>query len=152
MVRTIEQILGIHPMNQKDSAATPMYGAFTKRPDYTPFTSVPNRTSLTLGLSTLPPCGADTPAPQDPTAAPAPTRVFVPASEKQVAAQWQTWKSHQRLTGNKAVPDFANPEQMNRYTWYETHNWTTPYPGDSKIYAPNDVPGAYVPSADADDQ
>jgi YVTN family beta-propeller protein len=152
MVRTIEQILGIHPMNQKDSAATPMYGAFTKRPDYTPFTAVPNRTSLTLGLSTLPPCGADTPAPQDPTAAPAPTRVFVPAAEKQVAAQWQTWKSHQRLTGNKAVPDFANPEQMNRYTWYETHKWTTPYPGDHKIYAPNDVPGAYVPSADADDQ
>ncbi len=152
MVRTIEQILGIHPMNQKDSAATPMYGAFTKRPDYTPFTSVPNRTSLTLGLSTLPPCGADTPAAQDPKAAPAPTTVFVPAAEKQVAAQWQSWKSHQRLTGNKAVPDFANPEQMNRYTWYETHNWTKPYPGDSTILAPNDVPGAYVPSADADDQ
>ena len=29
MIRTIEQILGIHPMNQKDSAATPMTGAFT---------------------------------------------------------------------------------------------------------------------------
>ena len=26
MIRTIEQILGIHPMNQKDSAATPMSG------------------------------------------------------------------------------------------------------------------------------
>ena len=30
MIRTIEQILGIHPMNQKDSAATPMTGAFTQ--------------------------------------------------------------------------------------------------------------------------
>src|SRR4051812_22220131 len=32
MIRTIEQILGIHPMNQKDSAATPMRGASTPRP------------------------------------------------------------------------------------------------------------------------
>ena len=29
MVKTIEQILGIHAMNQEDSAAEPMYGAFT---------------------------------------------------------------------------------------------------------------------------
>jgi len=47
MIRTIEQILGIHPMNQKDSAATPMFAAFTDHPDYTPFTAVPNQTSLT---------------------------------------------------------------------------------------------------------
>ncbi len=151
MMRTIEQILGIQPMNQKDSAATPMFGAFTSRPDDTPFTAVPNRTSLTLGVSTPPACGVDTPAPQDPAAAPAPTTVSVPAAEKQVAAQWNTWKSHQRLTGTKAVPDFANPEQMNRFTWYETHNWTTPYPGDSKILAPNDVPGAYIPATGDDE-
>ena len=55
MVRTVEQILGIHPMNDKDSAATPMYTAFTSKPDYTPFNVVPNQTSLTAGLSTLPP-------------------------------------------------------------------------------------------------
>ena len=29
MVRTIEQILGAQPLNQKVAAATPMYGAFT---------------------------------------------------------------------------------------------------------------------------
>ena len=66
MIRTIEQILGVHPMNQKDSAASPMRAAFTQKADYTPFTALPNRTSLTAGLATLPPCGADTPAPQDP--------------------------------------------------------------------------------------
>jgi YVTN family beta-propeller protein len=150
MMRTIEQILGIQPMNQLDSAATPMYRAFTDHPDYTPFTAVQNKTSLTLGVSPAPVCGTDTPAAQDPKAAPAPTSVSVPAAEKNVAAQWNTWKSHQRLTGSKAVPDFANPEQMNRFTWYETHNWTTPYPGDSKIYAPDDVPGAFIPSSDND--
>ncbi|WP_225850222.1 alkaline phosphatase family protein [Streptomyces sp. HPF1205] len=150
MMRTIEQILGVQPMNQMDSAATPMFSAFTDHPDYTPFTAVPNKTSLTLGLSTQPSCGSDTPAPQDPNAAPAPTSVTVPAAEKSVAAQWKTWQSHQRLTGPGAVPDYANPEQMNRYTWYQTHNWTQPYPGDSRIFAPNDVPGAYLPSSDND--
>ncbi|GGM16153.1 phosphoesterase [Streptomyces fumigatiscleroticus] len=150
MIRTIEQILGIHPMNQLDSAATPMYGAFTRKADDTPFTAVPNRTSLTLGVSPQPSCGADTPAPQDPDAAPAPTSVTVPAAEREVAAQWRSWASHQRLTGPNAVPDYANPTQMNRYTWYQTHNWTKPYPGDKKVYAPNDVPGAYLPSAESD--
>ncbi|MFJ9559775.1 alkaline phosphatase family protein [Streptomyces fuscichromogenes] len=150
MVRTIEQILGMHPMNQLDSAATPMYGAFTKKPDYTPFTAVPNRTSLTLGVSPQPSCGSDTPAAQDTAAAAAPTAVSVPAAERAVAAQWRTWASHQRLTGKNAVPDYANPAQMNRYTWYQTHDWAKPYPGDRKIYLPDDVPGAYLPSAEND--
>jgi YVTN family beta-propeller protein len=109
MVRTVEQILGIHPMNQLDSAATPMYGAFTRKADDTPFTAVPNRTSLTLGVSPQPSCGSDTPAAQDTRAAAAPTSVTVPAAEKKVAARWKTWASHQRLTGPNAVPDYANP-------------------------------------------
>ncbi|MFF7073348.1 bifunctional YncE family protein/alkaline phosphatase family protein [Streptomyces pseudovenezuelae] len=150
MIRTVEQILGIHPMNQKDSAATPMYGAFTGKPDTTPFTAVPNRTSLTLGVSPTPSCGADTPAAQDAAAAPAPTTAAVPAAKRDLAAEWKTWASHQRLTGAHAVPDYANAEQMNRYTWYQTHAWTTPYPGDKKVYAPNAVPGAYLPSAESD--
>jgi YVTN family beta-propeller protein len=150
MIRTVEQILGIHPMNQKDSAATPMYGAFTPKADTTPFTAVPNRTSLTLGVSPTPSCGADTPAAQDADAAPAPTSAAVPQAKQELAAQWKTWASHQRLTGAHAVPDYANAEQMNRYTWYQTHAWTKPYPGDSKVFAPNDVPGAYLPSAESD--
>ncbi|MGW7253516.1 alkaline phosphatase family protein [Streptomyces sp. NPDC054834] len=150
MMRTIEQILGVQPMNQKDSAATPMYGAFTRKADNAPFTAVPNRTSLTLGVNPQPSCGSDTPAPQDTKAAAAPTSAAVPTAERKLAAQWKTWASHQRLTGPSAVPDYANPTQMNRYTWYQTHNWTKPYPGDSKVYAPNDVPGAYIPSPESD--
>ena len=30
---------------------------------------------------------------------------------------------------------------MNRYTWYQAHDWKVPYPGDSKIYVPAKVPG-----------
>src|SRR5262249_22296245 len=86
MIRTIEQILGIHPMNQKDSAATPMSAAFTNKPDFTPFNSVPNRTSLTAGLSTPPSCGNDVVAPQFAAAQPA---TAVPSDKQQLAAQWQ---------------------------------------------------------------
>ena len=55
----------------------------------------------------------------------------------------------QHLTGNGAIPDFANPEQMNRYTWYQAHGWKVPYPGDTKIYAPAQVPGGYIPSSES---
>ncbi|GLY77868.1 bifunctional YncE family protein/alkaline phosphatase family protein [Actinoallomurus iriomotensis] len=150
MIRTIEQILGVHPMNQKDSAATPMSAAFTNKPDYKPFTALPNRTSLTLGLSTLPTCGADTPAAQDPKAAAAPTTAAVPKAEQQVAAQWQAWKAKQPFSAPNAKADSANPEQMNHFSWYEAHGWKKPYPGESKIYAPDKVPGAYIPSSDTD--
>ena len=145
MIRTIEQILGIHPMNQKDSAATPMAAAFTQQPDFTPFTAVPNRTSLTAGLKTLPTCGADTVPPQFAAAQPQTT---VPADKQPVAAQWREWQSHQRLTGPDAVADYANPAQMNHFAWYEQYGWEKPYPGESKVYSPDEVPGAYLPSAD----
>ncbi|MFE7233405.1 alkaline phosphatase family protein [Streptomyces sp. NPDC057596] len=149
MIRTIEQILGIHPMNQKDSAASPMRGAFTEQPDFTPFTALPNRTPLTDGVKTAPSCGLDTPAPQNPKAA-AVAPATVPADQQAVAAKWDNWKSKQRLTGPNAKPDFANPAQMNHFTWYETHGWSKPYPGEKKIFAPEDVPGAYIPSPESD--
>ncbi|MFI1288210.1 alkaline phosphatase family protein [Streptomyces sp. NPDC020792] len=149
MIRTIEQILGIHPMNQKDSAASPMRGAFTEQPDFTPFTTLPNRTPLTDGVKTAPSCGLDTPAPQNPKAA-AVAPATVPADQQAVAAKWDNWKSKQRLTGPNAKPDFANPAQMNHFTWYETHGWSKPYPGEKKIFAPEDVPGAYIPSPESD--
>ncbi|MEW9527831.1 alkaline phosphatase family protein [Microbispora sp. NPDC049125] len=151
MIRTIEQILGVQPMNQKDSAATPMAAAFTGKPDYTPFTALPNRTSLTLGLSgaNVPSCGADTPAPQDPNAAAAPT-AKVPADKQEVAKKWGAWKAKQPFNGPAARADSGNPEQMNRFSWYEAHDYTKPYPGDGEIYTPDQVPGAYIPSPEND--
>ncbi len=48
LVRTIELILGLPPMNQLDATATPMSDCFTDTPDLTPFVSVPNRVPLNL--------------------------------------------------------------------------------------------------------
>ncbi|ATY14105.1 phosphoesterase [Amycolatopsis sp. AA4] len=146
MIRTIEQILGIHPMNQKDSAATPMATAFTPKPDNTPFTAVPNQTSLTAGLKTPPSCGTD----NVPTASTAAASAAVPADKQQLAQQWQQWQAQQKLTGPNATADYANPAQMDHFTWYQVHGWTQPYPGEDKIFAPDQVPGAFIPSADSD--
>jgi DNA-binding beta-propeller fold protein YncE len=40
LLRTIEQILGLPPMNQFDASATPMSDCFVDTPDLTPFTAV----------------------------------------------------------------------------------------------------------------
>src|SRR5262249_10275746 len=153
-IRTIEQILGAQPLNEKVAAATPMYDAFTNKADDTPFTALPNQVPLTEGLTgnAVPSCGADTlgltgTAAQKLNAAET-QKVAVPANEQATAAAWKTWIAKQHTTGNGAVPDYANPEQMNRYTWYQAHDWKVPYPGDSKIYAPSNVPGGYIPSSE----
>jgi DNA-binding beta-propeller fold protein YncE len=46
LIRTIEQILGLPPMNQFDASATPMFDCFTDKPEFTPFQSVATRVPL----------------------------------------------------------------------------------------------------------
>src|SRR6185369_11011044 len=46
ILRTIELILGLPPMNQMDASASPMSACFTERPDFTPYNSVPNNVPL----------------------------------------------------------------------------------------------------------
>lgn len=46
MIRTIELMLGLPPMNQFDSSAIPMSNCFVDEPDATPYTFVPNKIPL----------------------------------------------------------------------------------------------------------
>ena len=46
IVRTIEQILGLPPMNVFDASATPLFDCFTATPDFTPFRSRTNNVAL----------------------------------------------------------------------------------------------------------
>ncbi len=46
ILRTIENILGLPPMNQFDAAADPMFDCFTETPDLAPFEAVANRVPL----------------------------------------------------------------------------------------------------------
>lgn len=46
LLRTIELILGLPPMNQMDATATPMFDCFTNVADYTPFQALTNNIPL----------------------------------------------------------------------------------------------------------
>ncbi|MBI4976161.1 MAG: beta-propeller fold lactonase family protein [Spirochaetes bacterium] len=46
LLRTMEQILGLPPMNQFDASAVPMRDCFTNVPDFTPFKAVSNNIPL----------------------------------------------------------------------------------------------------------
>ena len=46
LIRTMEQILGLPPMNQFDASATPMFDAFQNIPDLRPFDALPSNIPL----------------------------------------------------------------------------------------------------------
>ena len=46
LLRTMELMLGLPPMNQLDATATPMFDCFTNAPDLTPFAAVPSNIPL----------------------------------------------------------------------------------------------------------
>jgi hypothetical protein len=46
LLRTMELILGLPPMNQMDATATAMQACFSDVPDYTPYTAVPSKVPL----------------------------------------------------------------------------------------------------------
>ncbi|SEK55351.1 bifunctional YncE family protein/alkaline phosphatase family protein [Streptacidiphilus jiangxiensis] len=122
-MRTIEQILGLPPMNQEDLAAEPMFDAFTDTPDFAPYTYLPNRIPLT---ETNP----------------------RPAAAGNGAAQaWAAWSAKQ----DYAREDMINMAQENRDIWYSTNGFSSPYPGDSSVLLPDQVPGgAATPTGDTD--
>jgi YVTN family beta-propeller protein len=141
VVKTIEQILGIAPMNQEDRAAEPMYNAFTSSPDFAPYTFAPNQIPLTQGLTTTSSAGA---APRSVPASPG--KLGIPASQRAVYEQWVVWSRDGRFNGKGAIQDWANPAQLNRLDWYSAHDWKVPYPGDKKILSPYQVPGHNLPA------
>ena len=146
LVKTIEQILGIPAMNQEDKAAEPMYGAFTSTPNYAPYTLTPNQIPLTLGAPGYPSTltAKDVHAASGSSAA---AQGVVPANMRGVYNAWTAWLAQQGAAHHFDGPDHLNTELLNRYDWYSAHNWSVAYPGDPKIYLPNQVPGRKLPAA-----
>jgi DNA-binding beta-propeller fold protein YncE len=99
VIRTIEDLLGLRPMNKFDAAALPMRSVFVTRPDLTVFHAVPNNVSLsdvTAAFNTLP---------RDARRAAAASSVM-----------------------NFSIPDAAPEEDLNRILWHAARGWHTPYP------------------------
>jgi hypothetical protein len=147
MVRTVEQILGIQPMNQEDYAAQPMYGAFTEKPNFEPYTALPNQIPLTLGVKGFAATATTTTATATQASADPAVEGTVAAAMQGVYEAWMSWKGKQSFVGKDGMPDSANTEQLNRFDWYSAHDWKLAYPGDPKIYLPEEVPGKNLPAA-----
>jgi YVTN family beta-propeller protein len=130
MVRSIEQILGLPPMNQNDAAAVPMSELFSNKPDFTPYDFVPN------GI----PLDALNGQPGTNTAALANTAQVTPETQA-LEKQWTEWsnKNKGHFSGKKAAPDELNPNMLNHVTWYATKGFDKPYPGEHKVLTPAEV-------------
>src|SRR5262249_27468665 len=96
--RTIEQILGLAPVNQFDQAAEPMFSVFTSKADLTPYSFRPNQIPLNemnpqlAGLAGL---------------------------QRQLAKF--------SLTIHSSEPDSADADLMNRAIWHSVKGFDTPY-------------------------
>jgi YVTN family beta-propeller protein len=114
MRRTIEQILGLPPTNQMTLIATPMYNAFTDKPDFTPFNAVPNQIALDE---------------------------LNPGSTTAMSKVQKAWFEASTKMFNKQglVPDEQDENLLNRAIWYGTRGFNKPYPGDTKVLLPEEV-------------
>ena len=136
MTRTIEQILGLPPMNQFDLVATPMRTAFLKgtpsAANFKPWTHVPNQVPLNDGV----------------VASAAPTTGG--AAVKVLRKAWLQKKA-EIFAGKLTRPDSEDPDTVNHLNWYLSTGFTRPYPGESKVRPPSDFNNPAPTKADEDD-
>jgi YVTN family beta-propeller protein len=99
MVKTIELMLGLPPMNQMDLSATPMRNCFQETPDLTPYTAVVNRVAL--------------------------DEMNPPLRNLKGKALYWAQKS---LALNLRQGDRADEDTLNRILWHATRGYEVPYP------------------------
>jgi YVTN family beta-propeller protein len=150
MTRTIEQILGLTPMNQFDLVASPMTEIFIDNPpkaNFLPWTHVATGTVLTTGVTqtpTQPIPGASTAALK---AAPAATDS---AAIKALRAGWMKKKT-QLFAAKYHIPDSEDAETVNHLNWYESTGFRLPYPGEKTVRPASDFRRSAPATADLDD-
>ena len=112
MIRAMEQILGLPPMNQMDMAVEPtsMRHVFTHVPDYTPFTALANQ----IPIDEL-----------------NPSLLAVSGLEREWALACEAM--------DFSRPDAADENMLNRAIWYSTKGFDVAYPGDERVLRPAEV-------------
>ena len=148
MTRTIEQVLGLTPMNQFDLVASPMREIFIDNPpadNFLPWTHVPNEVPLNQNVTQTP----TQPIPAVSAAVKAqPTGTESPAV-KALRAGWMKKKA-EIFAGKQHIPDSEDPDTVNHLNWYEATGFTRPYPGEKKVRPPSDF-NRPASTADMDD-
>jgi YVTN family beta-propeller protein len=152
MVRTIEQILGLTPMNQFDLWASPMRTAFIDDPpadNFKPWTHVPNGIALNTGVTQTP---TQTAIPGATTAAAAVKAPAIPNESPAVKALRAGWakKKTELFAGKFSKPDSEDPNTVNHMIWYEATNYMRPFPGEKKVL-PASAFNHAAPTKDDDD-
>jgi DNA-binding beta-propeller fold protein YncE len=100
LLRTMQQILGLPPMNQFDASATPMFDCFQDQADWTPFQSVPN----TVPLDQM-----------------NPGSMAIRDSLLKQHAEWSDAMNFEQI-------DRAPEDRLNRVLWHAMRGSQAPYP------------------------
>ena len=134
MTRTMEQILGLPPMNQFDLVASPMRTDFTNNPptsNFQPWTHVPNQVALNDGV---------TPGEIKPES----------AKIKALRTAWLKKKA-EIFAGKMMKPDSEDPDTVNHLNWYLSTGFVRPYPGEKTVRPPSEFNRPAPTTADLDD-
>jgi YVTN family beta-propeller protein len=134
MTRTIEQILGLPPMNQFDLVASPMRTAFVENAsgaNFAPWSHVANQIPLTQGVTSSVTSAGMTPA------------------ARALKAAWLQKKA-QIFAGKLTKPDSEDPDTVNHLNWYMATGFTKPYPGEKTVRPPSQFNNP-APAGDLDD-
>ena len=129
MTRTIEQILGLTPMNQNDLVASPMRTAFIDNPpadNFQPWTHVANGIPLNSGVTQTPTQTA-IPASLASAAVKPQTIVTESPAVKALRAGWMKKKA-EIFAGKYHMPDSEDPDTVNHLIWYEATGLTASLP------------------------
>jgi YVTN family beta-propeller protein len=136
MTRTIEQILGLPPMNQYDLVASPMRTDFVKgnppADNFLPWTHVPEQIPLDQGVTSSAAKSTDSPA---------------------VKALRRGWleKKAEISAGKMHKPDSEDPDTVNHFNWYEATGFTRPYPGEKTVRPASEFNNPAPTKTDDDD-
>src|SRR5579862_9214411 len=136
MTRTMEQILGLTPMNQYDLVASPMRTAFVNgappADNFKPWTHVKNQVPLDQGVG-----GNDASTHDSPKA-------------KALRKAWLQKKAD-IFAGKLNKPDSEDPDTVNHLNWYQSTGFTRPYPGEKEVRQPSEFNKPAPKGDDGDD-
>src|SRR3984885_326461 len=133
--RTIEQILGLKPMNQNDLVASPMYEIFTNNPpaaNFLPWNHVQNDILLDNGTT---------------------AKLKLPSNDPRVLALQAGWlkKKAEIFAGKYHLPDSEDPDTVRHYNWYEATGFVVAFPGEKTVRPASDFKKRAPAKVDLDD-
>ncbi|MGD0469879.1 MAG: bifunctional YncE family protein/alkaline phosphatase family protein [Terriglobales bacterium] len=147
ITRTIEQILGLKPMNQNDLVASPMFPLFVDNPPkkhFLPWSHVPSEVPLCYGVSGY----------LDPNGNPCPKAVTAALQDspavKALRDGWLKMKA-EIFAAKYHMPDSLDPDTVSHFDWYEATGFRVPFPGEKTVRPASDFNKAAPTNADDDD-